>query len=103
MAQIRCGILPLKIETGRYSNLPVEERLCDICNLGKVESEIHFMLECPMYSEERLTLYNAAHLDIDNRNMNDLETFTHLFKNNWRDSIRFLNVAWKKRQMFLFK
>ena len=77
VAQIRCGILPLKTETCRYSNLPEEERLCDICNWGKVENEMHFMVECPMYLEERWALYNAAHLDFDNRNMTDLVTFTH--------------------------
>ncbi len=28
LAQYRCGILPLEIETGRWQNKPVEERIC---------------------------------------------------------------------------
>ena len=30
----RCGVAPLKIETGRYgaNRVPVEERLCETCN-----------------------------------------------------------------------
>ena len=32
IAQIRYGVLPLHIETGRYSNLKVEERLCKVCD-----------------------------------------------------------------------
>ncbi len=31
-AQIRIGILPLHIETGRFRNVKVEERVCQVCN-----------------------------------------------------------------------
>ena len=47
MAQIRCGIPPIRIETGRFCNLPVENRPCEICNQNKVEDEFHFLMECP--------------------------------------------------------
>ena len=33
IAQIRCGVLPLRIETGRFINLRVEECVCTLCNL----------------------------------------------------------------------
>jgi len=39
----------LEIECGRYRNIPISEGLCKMCNLGKTEDEIHFMLECPKY------------------------------------------------------
>ena len=29
MAQIRCGILPIRVETGRLCGLPIDNRLCD--------------------------------------------------------------------------
>ena len=32
LAQFRCGILPLRIETGRYHGEPVEDRLCKLCS-----------------------------------------------------------------------
>ena len=41
--QFRSGILPLATETGRYRNVPADERLCEICNLNLVEDEIHFL------------------------------------------------------------
>ena len=47
--QFRSGILPLVIETGRYRNVPADERLCEICNLNLVEDEIHFLCFCPRY------------------------------------------------------
>ena len=42
-AQFRCGILPLRVETGRYSGLKVHERVCHICNTTETEDEIHFL------------------------------------------------------------
>ena len=40
--QFRHGILPLKIETGRFKNLYIEERICELCELEVVESEYIF-------------------------------------------------------------
>ena len=58
IAQIRCGVLPLHIETGRYRNLHIEERLCKVCDSHAVESEFHFVFDCPAYSKLRLVFYN---------------------------------------------
>ena len=38
LAQFRNGILPLKIETGRYTQIPIEFRLCILCNEDQIES-----------------------------------------------------------------
>ena len=37
VAQIRMGILPIRIETGRFTNLKIEQRLCQLCDTDKVE------------------------------------------------------------------
>ena len=71
LAQIRSGILPLRIETGRYQNIKdnttkkmrkmkVEERICLICNSGAVENEIHFIFECEPYIEAPNELFYKA-------------------------------------------
>ena len=55
IAQFRCGILPLHIETGRFKNitdpdtgkirkLKAEERIRPVCKSGDIENEIHFLL-----------------------------------------------------------
>ena len=41
----------LKIETGRYSGLPREERVCELCLI--LEDEFHVVFECPLYEEVR--------------------------------------------------
>ena len=58
VSMLRMGVLPLRIETGRYEackvvgskGVPVEFRVCKCCSLCKVEDEIHFLFECPLYS-----------------------------------------------------
>ena len=60
IAQLRCGILPLSIETGRYNSIPLEFRLCMHCNDDTVEDEYHFLFHCTFYSELRQEL--SAHV-----------------------------------------
>jgi hypothetical protein len=60
LAQLRCGILPLEIETGRYSGVSEENRLCKICNSGEIENEVHFVFNCSMYQHERLEFSSAV-------------------------------------------
>eukprot|EP00245_Coleochaete_scutata_P010377 TRINITY_DN3619_c0_g1_i11.p1 TRINITY_DN3619_c0_g1~~TRINITY_DN3619_c0_g1_i11.p1 ORF type:complete len:1206 (-),score=200.47 TRINITY_DN3619_c0_g1_i11:736-4353(-) len=55
LAKFRCGSHDLEVERGRHSNPFVsrELRLCKLCNMGKVEDEVHFLFECPLYYEIR--------------------------------------------------
>ena len=55
-AQLRSGVLPINIETGRFRNIALENRLCTICNSGEIESEIHFLFDCQFYDEPRGSL-----------------------------------------------
>jgi len=52
---LRISAHTLMIEKGRYFSpkLPVENRICKLCNLGKVEDEYHFIMECTLYTEYR--------------------------------------------------
>ena len=43
----------LKIERGRYHNIPRNLRTCKPCNRQAVESEFHFLLTCPVYRQLR--------------------------------------------------
>ena len=57
-AQLRCGILPLKIETGRYTQIPLNYRLCTFCNHDAIEDEIHFLFNCSLYNEIRTLFWD---------------------------------------------
>jgi hypothetical protein len=49
LAQLRSGILPLMIETGRFRNIPKERRTCPVCASNEIEDEIHFLFNCKTY------------------------------------------------------
>ncbi len=53
LSQFRCGILPLKIETGRYTQIPLEFRLYILCNSNLVEDENLFLFQCHFYHNLR--------------------------------------------------
>ena len=52
LSKFRCGVAPIRVETGRYERLPVPERICFLCKTC-VEDELHVLLICPLYSELR--------------------------------------------------
>ncbi len=60
LAKFHCGVAPPKIETGRYTRTPEEERLCTLCNLCEVESEEHCLIKCELYPDIR-KLYSILH------------------------------------------
>ena len=60
LAQLRFGVLPLRVETGRYRGLRPEQRTCQTGDSGDVENECHFILDCDKYTTERKVLYNKT-------------------------------------------
>lgn len=72
--KLRCGVLPLEVETGRYRNTPLEERKCRLCAQDAVEDEIHFLMTCPKYDNLRDTmLAKATSVDDDFNRLNTTE------------------------------
>lgn len=59
LAKFRCGVAPIRLETGRYERLPLGERLCPLCNVG-IENELHVLTFCPVYNDFRDHMYTKA-------------------------------------------
>ena len=55
MARFLCGILPLQVETGRFSNVKKELCCCKVCFGDDIEDEIHFLLKCDKLKPTRKT------------------------------------------------
>ena len=49
----------LPLETGRYTRIPRNERICKMCNSGQLGDELHFCLECPALKELRIRFLPA--------------------------------------------
>ena len=59
IAKFRLGSHDLMIERGRHTKpkTPLENRTCQCCNLNVVEDEKHFLLVCPLFYQQRTTLF----------------------------------------------
>ena len=79
-SKFRCGVAPIRIETGRYEGLPIAERVCPFCD--KIEHEYHVLFNCPVYCDIREQLFNHA-LFSNNMFMtlSDIDKFQFLFSN----------------------
>ena len=103
LAQFRSGILPLRIETGRFRNLKVEERICLLCNNDKIEDEYHFLCECSLFYEFRNPLFDAATRENSLfPDMSKPNQFIYLVKTLWREVSKYLRLAWEKRRNTLY-
>ncbi len=67
-SMLRCGTAPLRIETGRYESLPVEQRICEVCDSNNVEDEMHFFISCNAFTQERTNLFTHVSQFVDNFN-----------------------------------
>ena len=52
VAKFRCSDHKLEVETGRHRKQRLEERICQVC-YQSVETELHFLQECPLYTKLR--------------------------------------------------
>ncbi len=68
IAQLRCGVLPLIIETGRFRGEGMEDRKCNFCSTPGVdiEDEFHFMFKCDRYAELREQFLENVRGNVDN-------------------------------------
>ena len=100
LAQLRTGVLPLHIETGRFQNKKLEDRLCNICNSGAIESEYHFLFYCNYYRHEREQLYASLQYQLGECDSDNLHL---LFEYNSRKLGKFVCTIFNKRQDKLYQ
>ena len=84
LARFRCGVAPIRIETGRYERNypPVEERTCFNC-IQLVEDEFHVLMCCPLYADERSSLFShASSQDPDFNILSDEDKFIYLLSDD---------------------
>lgn len=101
-AQLRCGVLPLQVEVGRFSNTPLEMRICKLCGLA-CEDEVHFVCDCSVYNEERQDMFKDICMeDPSFRTKNSIEKFIHLMVNCQLKLAKFVSMIWGKRRNVIF-
>ena len=88
LAQFRFGILPLKIEIGRFIGQALPERICNLCQLNEIENEIHFLIKCPKYETLCQVLYQKIistirNHEIDINSLDDNENIKYLLNEKY--------------------
>ena len=73
LTRLRCSAHKLAIEEGRFRNIDRAQRKCNMCNLGCIENEYHFLLICPFYRDLRISILPR-------------------YYNNWPTQQKFLNL-----------
>ena len=102
MAQLRLGILPLAIETGRYYRIRIENRFCKLCHNENIEDEIHFPCHCKPFDHERLIFYTKLAVKGNNiLEMSDNEKFVYIMQLNCKELPIFVESIWNKRKLIL--
>ena len=85
-AKFRCGVAPLKLETGRYEGINELDRLCPLCNIS-IEGECHVILKCSFYQDIRKDMMlKALSIDTNFNYYDDCNKMKFLFSN--KDMIR---------------
>ena len=104
LSQLRTGVLPLSIETGRFSNIPLEYRLCLLCNEDNVEDECHFLFRCTLYSDLRSTFINCFSPNVNHfHSLSDAEKLKLVMKSdNIKHTALFIYKAFSKRRQTLY-
>jgi uncharacterized protein YeaO (DUF488 family) len=83
LAKFRCGVAPIALETGRYTNTPLEQRTCFICGAGTVETEAHVLLHCPLYIDIHNEVRECAQrVDETFNDMTEAEKLAFILANN---------------------
>lgn len=100
MAQFRCGILPLRVETGRYRNEPLPERCCVLCENRSIEDEKHLIFNCKFYENNRNSFFHSVNL---NKNLDETVNLGIIMEKNQRQTAKYLNLIYSVRQNYLYK
>ena len=54
LCKLKCANHKMPIVTGRYANIPEEDRICNLCELNEKGDELHYLLECPLFDDSRV-------------------------------------------------
>ena len=100
MAQFRCGILPLRMETGRFVGEEIEDCVCNLRNKNKIVDGLHFVLSCPLYDNLRDSLLSNIDPFLF---INNMDLINHLIKSKPRKMSKYIESAMKLRRSVLYK
>ena len=61
---VTCAFSGDEVNIGRYSNIPVNDRICKMCDSQVVEDEYHLLFQCNIYKSEQENWLGKLNLKI---------------------------------------
>ena len=104
-AKFRTEVVPLRLETGRYENLAVNQRTCFNCK-ERVESVQSVLLKCSLYEDLREIVYNEAFsINSSFYSLSEEGKITFMFTSNYMIKIvaKTCKDILDRRRSFLYK
>ena len=83
LVKLRIGCHNLRVETGRYDKIPLDERISPLCSGNKIEDETHLLLDCHRYASMRgIFLYKIETKIDDIRKLSHENLISQLMNSN---------------------
>ena len=79
--------------------IPIQDRICKVCDKGVVEDEEHFFLSCEAYDYERQVLLKKC--DVENKVLPDIWDLCFNIEDNLFYVAIFLKKCFSKRENIL--
>ena len=103
LTQLRIGILPLAVETGRYYRIPFDKRSCQICKENLIEDEIHFVCKCTSYVPIREKFFPKFREYFNINEMDIYDQFCNILKvSNVKLLAEYINELWNTRKSIVY-
>jgi hypothetical protein len=93
------------IELGRYENIQREDRICKVCQSGKIETEHHFLTSCEAYIFARKLLNDLESNPINETDLNEHSLPVEIMKPTDKETViklsKLISLCFEKRSKCL--
>ena len=104
MTQLKLGILPPEIETGRFTpiynktiqinrNRLPSARICKLCDIESCEDEFHFIFICPEYNEIRQRVLGSILNNFERISTQEQLIYIYIMQNHQRNLTTYIKDA----------
>ena len=77
MIKFRCVNIKIPVVAGRYNSVPLDERICCLCNTNSIGDEFHCLFQCSYFDDPRKVYIKKYFYKIPNvQKMNELMNST---------------------------
>ncbi len=105
LIKLKSGVLPLKVETGRYKGTKRELRTCDLCDSKEIEDERHFLIHCRALKRVRKAYLKSEEIEWGDINKKDHIAVTKhvLSKNHIKFGAKWIEDMYNTRKNLLYR